>query len=80
MEKCNECGSICNKFEQWGPYKAMWTRLGGRPWTHILRDNPWKYFLVLIPTLILLFLYTGRRYWIAVIIGILMGITGHVWW
>ena len=29
---------LLDRFEDWKPYKAVWTRIGGRPWTHIARD------------------------------------------
>lgn len=27
-----------DRFENCGPYKRLWTRFGGRPWTQISRD------------------------------------------
>lgn len=66
--------------EQWPPYRWLWTRVGGRPWTHIMRDNPRTYFATLLPLLGLVIAWNGRRFWpvlAAFAIGLL---TGHVWW
>jgi hypothetical protein len=27
-----------DRLEDWGPYKALWSRFGGRPWTQLSRD------------------------------------------
>lgn len=86
--KCMFCqqdmSNIYDRLEEWGPYKAIWSRFGGRPWTHIMRDHPAYFFAALIPTLILLFFYTGKKHWLKLVWACLLFflglLTGHVWW
>ena len=78
--KCPECEQMCHNFEEWGPYKAVWSRLGGKPWTWVMRDNPYKYFILMIPLAVFLFFHTGKKYWAAIAAFGLGMLTGHVWW
>jgi hypothetical protein len=72
------------KGEEWGPYKWLWTRVGGRPWTWITRDAQKGY-----PLLFLLgFLCAGwiigayvKKHWIPLLIGLIFGLLcAHFWW
>jgi len=46
----------------WGPYKKLWSIIGGRPWTFITRDT-WHHFeIVAIFFLLFAGFWTGR-YW-----------------
>ena len=66
-------------------YKWLWSRIGGRPWTYIIRDvrqkypTPWMLGVMIISATI------GHFYWgwqLGVAFGILLVgiIWGHVWW
>lgn len=73
-----------NEFKQ-NPYKWLWVRIGGRPWTYILRDLWHKYELVWIFILISIGVYMGHHYdWIEVIkiIGVFASgyLFGHLFW
>ena len=66
-------------------YKWWWTRLGGRPWTFILRDVWHKLELVWIVGLVSLGVWMGHHYdWVEVlkIIGVfaLGYAAGHLFW
>ena len=67
------------------PYKWLWSRVGGRPWTFILRDfyHQFEYFILLIPLLLGYYVQPylcARDLWI--IIGALtIGyVCGHLFW
>lgn len=66
--------------EDWPPYKWLWTRFGGRPWTHIMRDNPKSFLAVFIPVVLLLLFWNGWKYWKTLLIFAVGFLTGHVWW
>lgn len=60
-------------------YRWLWTRIGGRPWTYIIRDfvhgNPWLFVLVALFTL-LWFLHL-RHEILCIMVGFLLG---HLFW
>ena len=65
-------------------YEKLWRRVGGRPWTEIIREDqqasPLAYLLIFLGLGLLL----GRlaaKYWWQVLVGFLLGILcGHLWW
>ncbi len=65
-------------------YESLWRRIGGRPWTEIVRDDqkksPLVYMLVFLFLGILLARLTGK-YWWWILFGFFLGILcGHFWW
>ena len=65
-------------------YQFVWLRVGGRPWTHIIRDEqksaPLLFLLIFLGLGILVARAAGR-YWWQVVIGFLAGVlAGHIWW
>lgn len=65
-------------------YARIWSRIGGRPWTEIVRDEqkaePLLFLLIFLGLGIVVIL-TCRRYWWQILIAYLLGIiTGHFWW
>jgi hypothetical protein len=66
-------------------YKWWWSKIGGRPWTYILRDIWHKYELFWILILVSTGVYLGHHYdWTNVlkIIGVfaLGYLFGHLFW
>jgi hypothetical protein len=65
-------------------YALIWSRIGGRPWTDIVRDEQKAeplFFLLIFLGLGILLIKLGRRYWWQLLIAYLFGIlTGHFWW
>ncbi len=66
-------------------YKALWSRIGGRPWTYILRDawDDAEFFWVV--GLVSLGIWLGHRYgWSTVLKGWLIFsagyVAGHLFW
>jgi hypothetical protein len=73
-----------NEFKK-NPYKWLWTRIGGRPWTYIIRDLWHKFELFWIISLICLGVYLGHHYdWMEVTrLIVVFGIGylfGHLFW
>ncbi len=65
-------------------YKWLYTRIGGRPWTYIIRDDqkesPLMYMLIFLGLGILL-MVLARKYWWQLLLGFLFGVLiGHFWW
>ena len=65
-------------------YEGLWRRVGGKPWTEIVRDDqkksPLLYMLVFLGLGILL-ARLGGKYWWQILIGFFLGILcGHFWW
>ena len=65
-------------------YEKVWIRIGGRPWTEIVRDEqkrePLLFLLIFLGLGILLARVAGR-YWWQILTGFLLGILcGHFWW
>jgi len=65
-------------------YKKLWGRIGGRPWTEIIRDEQKKSPLIFLLIFLGMGLLTGKmvgKYWWQILIGFLLGILcGHFWW
>ena len=73
-----------NEFKQ-NPYKWLWSRIGGRPWTYILRDLWHKYELVWIAVIftggVLLGHYCIFKTVLTIGAAFLMGyLFGHLFW
>jgi len=65
-------------------YEKIWQKIGGKPWTEIVRDEQKQAPLVFLLILLGLGLTVGRlagKYWWQILIGFLLGILcGHFWW
>ncbi|MGI2336155.1 MAG: hypothetical protein ACRKGH_05870 [Dehalogenimonas sp.] len=65
-------------------YESLWRKVGGRPWTEIVRDDQKKSPLVFMLIFLGLGILVGRlggRFWWQILIGFLLGIlVGHFWW
>ena len=65
-------------------YEKLWRRIGGRPWTEIIRDDQKRSPLVFLFIFLGLGILTGRlagKYWWQILLGFLLGILcGHFWW
>lgn len=66
-------------------YKWLWSKIGGRPWTYILRDwwDQWEFFWIV--GLVCLGIWLGHNYgWLSVIRGWLIFavgyLAGHLFW
>ncbi len=65
-------------------YEKLWHRVGGKPWTEIVREDqensPLTYLLIFLGLGILLARLAGKDWW-HILIGFLLGIlVGHFWW
>lgn len=65
-------------------YEKLWRRVGGRPWTEIVRDeqkqSPLIFLLIFLGFGVLLG-KVAARYWWQILIGFLLGLLcGHFWW
>ena len=76
--------------QQWrrfikNPYKYLWSKVGGRPWTFILRDLWHKFEFLWIVALVSLGVWLGHHYnwgaimllWLVFSLGY---IAGHLFW
>jgi len=65
-------------------YQKLWSRVGGRPWTEIVRDEQKHSPLVFMLIFLALGIMIGKlaaKYWWQILIGFLLGILcGHFWW
>jgi hypothetical protein len=65
-------------------YEKLWRRLGGRPWTEVIREDARREPLLYL----FLFLLAGvslamkaKQSWWQILIGFGVGlIVGHLWW
>jgi len=65
-------------------YEKLWRRVGGKPWTELVREDqkrtPLLYMLIFLGLGILASKLAGK-YWWQILIGFLLGIIcGHFWW
>jgi hypothetical protein len=65
-------------------YEKLWSRVGGKPWTEIVREDqknaPLLYLLIFLGLGILLVRLAGKNWWL-ILVGLLVGILcGHFWW
>lgn len=65
-------------------YRRLWSAVGGRPWTEIIREDQKKAPLVFLVVFLGLGILVGKltgRYWWQLVLGFLLGIVcGHFWW
>jgi len=65
-------------------YEKMWRKIGGKPWTEIIRDEQKQsplVFLLIFLGLGLLARKLARKYWWQTLRGFLLGLRcGHFWW
>ena len=65
-------------------YEKLWSRVGGRPWTEIIRDEQKKTPLVFLVIFLGMGIMAGKlagKYWWQILIGFFLGILcGHFWW
>jgi hypothetical protein len=66
-------------------YRWLWTRIGGRPWTYIIRDAWYKAEFFWIAGLVSLGVWLGHNYgWKVILIGWLIFsagyLAGHFFW
>ena len=69
------------------PYKWLWSRIGGRPWSFISRDVWHKYEYVPIVAIAIFNYWVGRSglvswgwYWLIIITFTIGYIIGHFFW
>ena len=72
-------GSLLEKL-----YEKLWGKVGGKPWTEIIREDqkrtPLLYMLIFLGLGILVSKLAGK-YWWQILIGFLLGILiGHFFW
>lgn len=65
-------------------YEKLWSRVGGKPWTEIVRQDqknaPLLYLLIFLGLGTLLVRLAGKNWWL-ILVGLLAGILcGHFWW
>ena len=65
-------------------YEKLWHRVGGKPWTEIVREDqknsPLIYLLIFLGLGILVARLVGKSWW-QIMVGFLLGILcGHFWW
>ncbi len=65
-------------------YEKMWCKVGGRPWTEIVRDDQRRSPMVFLLIFLGLGILVGRlagKYWWKLLLGFLLGLLcGHFWW
>ncbi|MDP4280396.1 MAG: hypothetical protein QQM50_07640 [Dehalococcoides mccartyi] len=65
-------------------YEKLWRKVGGKPWTEIVRDDqkasPLVYLLIFLGLGILVARLASKNWW-QILVGFLLGILcGHFWW
>jgi len=72
------------KFEDWPPYKWLWTRVGGQPWTWIMRGNQKQFPMLWILAAVILGLWIGykcRGHWLYMLAAFVVGLMlDHLFW
>jgi len=65
-------------------YQKLWGKVGGRPWTEIIRDDQRRTPLLYMLVFLVLGILVGKlatRYWWQILLGFLLGILcAHFWW
>ena len=65
-------------------YKELWSRIGGRPWTYIIRDFWHKYEGLCIVALVAIGVFLGRWHsneLLMLLVAFAVGyIAGHLFW
>jgi hypothetical protein len=65
-------------------YEKLWRKVGGKPWTEIVREDqrasPLIYLLIFLGLGILVARLAGKNWW-QILVGFLLGVLcGHFWW
>lgn len=65
-------------------YEKLWRKVGGKPWTEIVREDqkasPLVYLLIFLGLGVLMARLAGKNWW-QILVGFLLGIIcGHFWW
>jgi hypothetical protein len=64
-------------------YEKLWRKVGGKPWTEIIRDEQRRSPLFFMLIFLSLGIMTGRlagKYWWQILLGFLLGVlAGHFW-
>ena len=65
-------------------YEKLWSRVVGKPWTEIVREDqkiaPLLYLLIFLGLGILIARLAGKNWWL-ILVGLGAGILcGHFWW
>ena len=65
-------------------YEKLWRKVGGKPWTEIVREDqkasPLVYLFIFLGLGILVARLAGKNWW-QILVGFLLGILcGHFWW
>jgi len=65
-------------------YEKLWRKVGGKPWTEIIREDqkasPLVYLFIFLGLGILVARLAGKNWW-QILVGFLIGIIcGHFWW
>ena len=65
-------------------YESLWHKVGGKPWTEIVREDqrnsPLMYLLIFLALGILVAKLAGKNWW-QMLVGFLLGVLcGHFWW
>jgi hypothetical protein len=65
-------------------YESIWQWYPGRPWTHVMRDNPWIYAVLAVSLSVVPFLLAPRGRWgrafLTYVIFLVGFLGGHVFW
>lgn len=63
-------------------YEKLWRRLGGRPWTEVIREDARREPLLYLLIFLLGFLaIKAKQNWWQILVGFIGGlIVGHLWW
>ncbi len=65
-------------------YEKLWHKVGGKPWTEIVREDqrnsPLTYLLIFLGLGILICRVAAKNWW-QIVVGFLLGVlAGHFWW
>ena len=65
-------------------YEKLWRKIGGRPWTEIIRADQKQAPLLFLLVFLGLGVLAGKlagKYWWQILVGFLLGVLcGHFWW
>jgi hypothetical protein len=65
-------------------YQKLWEKIGGKPWTEIIREDQKRSPLVFLFIFLGLGILVGKltgKYWWQILLGFLLGaLCGHFWW
>jgi prepilin signal peptidase PulO-like enzyme (type II secretory pathway) len=78
---CPTCKQPDSGFEKIPIYKAVWSRLGGKPFTYRFREHPIKTLVAFLISFVLLFWFVGKDEWKGLTLGILLSaLCAHIFW